>query len=100
MPEWSYAVIGFIVLTVILSFFVQRQRKTSWQGTVQDIREHTYLDSNETHQEEIHIYCLLDNGRKKKLVCSKYAFQRMYSDLKVGDKLSKLKGEYSAKKIQ
>lgn len=100
MPEWVYAVIGFVVVTVILTMVVQRQRNSSWQGTVQDIREHAYLDNNDVHQEEIHILCILDTGRKKKIVCSKYAYQKMYSDLKVGDKLSKLKGEYSAKIIR
>ncbi len=94
MPEWVYALLGFVTLTVILTLYSIRQRNSNWQGTVVDIREHSYLDSNETHQEEVHIIYKLDGGRKKKMNLSRSAYLQVYPDLKVGDRLIKEKGAY------
>lgn len=99
MPEWVYGVIGFIVLTIVLSMFSKRQKSASWQATVLDIREHSYTDSNENQRDEVIITYRLDNGGTKKWKLDRYAFKQVYSDLKVGDRLVKEKGEYQPKRV-
>lgn len=99
MPEWVYGLLGFIALTVLLTLYSMRVRNSSWQGTVVDIREHSYLDSNEMQQDEMQIYYKLDGGGKKKMNLSRSAYFQVYPDLNVGDKLIKEKGVYHPRRV-
>lgn len=99
MPEWVYAVLGFVVLTVLLTLYSIRQRNSSWQGTVLDIRERTITDSNDQQRDEVHITYRLDNGGKKTMKLERYAYSQVYGDLQIGDRLVKEKGEFAAKRV-
>ena len=100
MPDWIYAVMGFIIVTVILTLVSMRQKNASWVGTVTDIRNYSRVDSNDMTQDGVKITIQLDSGKKTKLDMNTHAFGQYYSNLKVGDKIIKRKGEGMATKIE
>ena len=99
MPEWIYAVIGFIALTVIFTLISIRQRNASWQGTVTKIAPYSYDDSDNRHHEGVKIFYKTDAGKKGKLDINTFAYNQSFADLEVGSRLIKEKGEYFPKKV-
>jgi len=94
-----YVVLVVIAVSVVLTLVSKRQRDQSWQGTVTDIRSYTYRRNQEDdHREEGRaISYQQDTGKRGKIKLEMPAYQKYYSDLKVGDRLIKEKGEYTPK---
>lgn len=91
--EILYAIIAFVALTAIFTFFGMRQRAAAWRGVVTDIREHTYW-KNEVQEEEMIISYRTDAGKKGKLKMNTWAYNQNYAGLQVGDRLVKESGQY------
>jgi len=94
-----YVVLVVIAVSVVLTLISKRQRDQSWQGTVTDIRSYTYRRNQEDdHCEEGRaISYKQDTGKRGKIKVEMPAYQKLYSDLQVGDRLIKEKGEYMPK---
>lgn len=91
--EIVYTIIVVVAFTAILTFFSMRNKAASWAGAVTDIRRHTYM-KNEIEEEEIIISYRTDAGKKGKIKLNPHAYNQLYSDLNVGDRLVKKSGEY------
>lgn len=91
--EILYTVIVVVAFTAILTFVSMRHRAASWAGVATDIRRHTYM-KNEIEEEEIIVSYRTDAGKKGKIKLNPHAYNQLYSDLKVGDRLVKKSGEY------
>ena len=99
MPDWIYAVIGFIALTAIFTLISIRKRNSAWQGTVTKIAPYSYHDSNDQYHEGVKIYYKTDAGKKGKMDINTLAYNQNFADLEVGSRLLKEKGEYFPKKV-
>ncbi len=91
-----YVVIAVIAFSVVLTLISKRRRDQSWEGTVTDIRKYTYRrNQDDDHSEEGRaISYRKDSGRRGEIKVEMPAFQMSYSDLRVGDRIIKEKGEY------
>lgn len=100
--DYIYAIVGFVVLTVIFTLIGLKQRNSSWQGTVTKLRTYS-VDRNNSDdgpafpEEYITLYYRTDSGRKGKYDFPGRGFDEIYPGLKVGDRLVKNKGEYYPK---
>ena len=97
--EIVYVVIIVVAVSALLTYVSMRNRAKSWSGVVTDIRRHRFM-KNEIEEEEIIISYKLDTGGKGKLKLAVYAYNQLYSDLAIGDKLVKASGEYMPKKAE
>ena len=99
-----YAVLFFIALTALLTFFSMRQRKSSWAGTVTNIKQQTVHKGNndecDVTEEQMVITYKTDQGKKGNLKVNLAAWSKFYPDLAVGDRLVKKSGEYMPIKEQ
>lgn len=91
-----YVVLVVIAVAVVLTLISKRQRDQSWQGTVTDISKYTYRRNQDDDQceEGRTISYQQDTGKRGKIKVQMPAFQKYFSDLQVGDRLIKEKGEY------
>lgn len=85
------AVVGFVGLTAILTFFSNRQKQSSWKGeVVSKHHEEAYLDDNGSSPEKYRVTFKINTGKKVTVD----VFQKEYENYKIGDKAEKKKGEY------
>jgi len=93
-----YGILAAIGLSVVIMFFQNRKKQTSWQGTVTKIKEDTfnpslYSENNTNMRDYVDIYYRTDRGKKGKLHIYKNQFDSLYSQLKEGDRLIKESGK-------
>ena len=92
-----YAIIGFCVVTALLTYIGIRNRAKSWRGVVTDIKRSSYI-RNDVLEEEIVVRYRTDAGKSGKMRLNTWAFGKYFPGLKVGDTLVKVAGEGTAKK--
>jgi hypothetical protein len=93
MPEWVFSVIGFVVATAIVTFFVQRMRTSEWKGELIKKR-HNPGDMDTT--ESFSFVFRTDDGKKKRFQTKRVVFDTW----NVGDRAEKVKGEYFPRRVE
>lgn len=84
-------------VTVLLSWYQARKRADVWQGTVTKIKRKTVdrASSDETpdYRDYVYVHFQKDNGKKGKLSLEAAAFNKLFPDLQVNDRLNKQAGQ-------
>lgn len=89
-----YGILGFLVVTALLTLGMLRQKKRAWAGVVTKIQPYTSLDSEGTPHEGVKIIYRTDAGKKGKIDLDPSSLQQCYPGLNVGDRLVKNSGDY------
>jgi hypothetical protein len=99
-----YTVLAVVAFTALLTFISMKKRKSSWAGTVTNIRQQTVQQGNsedgEFTEEQMVISYKTDQGKKGHLQVNMATWQKFYADLSVGDRFVKKSGEYMPMKEQ
>lgn len=96
--EIVYTVALVVAISALLTFIGLRNKRASWAGTVTNVRLHRF-QRDESDEEEYIIKYRTDQGKKRKIKLSVYAFNKFYGGLKAGDRLVKESGEYMPKVV-
>lgn len=86
-------VVVFIVLTVILSLKSRKKYAEQWHGSVTEIRRYESGGSEGSSQSRVKLKWKRDDGASGSLDLDEGAFDRLYANLKQGDRLVKKAGE-------
>ncbi len=93
--ELFYGILAAIALSIILGFFQSRKKKKTWSGTVTKIKWREILDENgHPHGSYYIIRYKTDSGKKGKINIQSDHYDKLFSGLKVGDRLNKEAGQY------
>ena len=97
MEDYLYGVIGFFVVTGVLTWWSMRKRNEQWESTVTDIEQKS-IDEGDEEMAEYHDYHLISyrrsDGKTGHLKIASDEYKRRYPDLRIGDRLVKRSGEY------
>ncbi len=94
-------VLGIVIaFSLILMAWQSRKKAAHWQGAVTSIRKQTV---NRGQRQIIKTYQYVikyrtDAGKRGKIRLGAIAFAKLFSDLREGDRLVKVAGEYLPKK--
>ena len=90
-----YGILLAIAIGVVIMMFQKKKIKESWSGVVVKLkREADYYDDDDNFREGDNIiHYKTDTGKKGKIRLRDYDMQRMYPNLKVGDRLLKESGQ-------
>ncbi len=93
--ETVYGILLAVVLAVVIMVFSSKKRKESWSGVVSNIKKKVITRDDEGYIEDeyIVVHYKTDNGKKGKFSLRKSYFDKMYPNLKIGDRLIKNAGE-------
>jgi hypothetical protein len=98
--ETFYGILVAIILALALMAFQIKKKKNSWVGVVIKIKtkdanynsDPEYSSTNDWTS-QVYIHYQTDSGRKGKINIPKHQLDKMYPDLKAGDRLSKKAGD-------
>jgi len=82
-------------VTGILTLFSMRRRDEVWEAEVIDKKRHRYVDDNDFEKVTATVCFKTVDGKKKKISGNSELFDKY----EVGDKVKKIKGEYSPEKV-
>ncbi len=94
-----YGIILAIGLIAAITLIQSWRKQRAWRGTVTEIKERPAagIDGLDT-KDTVDIHYRTNDGRRGRLRFFKGKFEKMYPDLKVGDRLVKEVGEVYPKK--
>ena len=92
MPEWVYSVIAFVVVTLVILFFVQKRKKSSWVGV---LHKKKYSAGDMETSESYALVFKTDDGKKKRFQVNRV----VYDTWEEGDRAEKVASEYMPKKV-
>jgi hypothetical protein len=87
-----YPIIGFVVVTIILSLYSAKKHKSTWTGTLID---KTYEEDKESVSIRYRFIIKTDKGKKIKVNVD----QAVFSVAHPGDRYQKIKGDSLPKRI-
>ena len=93
--DWIYGVIGFVVVTAVLTLYSMAKRKQSWSGEVAGVKTKTQTDQDGNFPEDyLVIEIKLDSGKIIKNKFPKIWFLNKFPNgVHVGDRIVKNSGE-------
>lgn len=97
--EIFYGIMAAVALSVVIMFFQKKKKQSKWSGSVIKIAtkeanynsDPEYTSANDWTT-QIFIHYKMDSGKKGKIHMAKQHYDKMYSALKVGDRLIKKEG--------
>jgi len=96
MPDFYNSLIGFIIVTAVISFFVFKKRNDSWKGKLVDKKHKKVYDEDGDYSSDRYILKFeTENGKKKKASVKKKDFD----EANIGDSYEKKKGSFTPTKI-
>ncbi len=87
------AAVAFLVLTVILSIKSRKKYAEQWHGSVTEIRRYESGGNEGETQSRVKLLWKRDDGSSGSLDLDEGTFDRIYANLKQGDRLIKKAGE-------
>lgn len=96
MPDAYNSIIGFLIVTAVLSLIFLKKKNTSWKGSLIDKKhKEIYDEDGENSVDRWILIFETESGKKKKVSVKKEEFDQAV----VGEKYEKKKGSFTPIKI-